>query len=97
MSDTAIFVAVIGGLALFRIAFATWVFLRLLPDGTGCPHCDADTFRVQSRGWNLLLPWFRTSWCPGCGWEGLLRQAPPMACNDSHSGQLPDSSKKSSK
>jgi hypothetical protein len=29
---------------------------------------------VQSRGWNLLMPWFRTSWCYECGWHGLLRQ-----------------------
>jgi hypothetical protein len=58
---------------------------------------------VQSRGWNLLMPWFRTSWCFECGWDGLLRAAPkppnysPIANNLSQSGQLPLSSKKSSK
>jgi hypothetical protein len=22
----------------------------------------------------MLLPWFRTSWCYNCHWEGLLRR-----------------------
>jgi hypothetical protein len=28
---------------------------------------------VKSPGWNMLMPWFRTSWCYACGWRGLLR------------------------
>jgi hypothetical protein len=97
MSDALIFLAVIGGLFVLRVVAATWVFLWLLPDGARCPHCDADTLHVAHRGWNTLLPWFRTGWCPGCGWEGLHRrssaQAPPAAYKASHSGQFPLSSK----
>lgn len=73
-SDALIFVGVIGGLFVFRVVMATVVFLWLLPDGDRCPHCNRDTFPVQSRGWNTLLPWFRTGWCPQCGWEGLHRR-----------------------
>lgn len=98
LQDAIIFLAVIGGLVVLRIVAATWVFLWLLPDGTRCPHCDDETLHVANRGWNTLLPWFRTGWCTGCGWEGLHRrtapsQAPAAAKTASHSGQLPLSSK----
>ncbi len=86
MSDGTIFVAVIGGLTLARIVLATVIFLAILPEGVACPHCDHETIRVQARGWNLLLPWFRTSWCAGCGWEGLLRHEPrPVPPSDPRS------------
>jgi hypothetical protein len=78
VSDALVFVGVIGGLFILRVVAATWVFLRLLPDGTCCPHCDDDTLPVVSKGWNTLLPWFRTGWCPGCGWEGLHRRTKPV-------------------
>lgn len=97
--DALIFIAVIGGLFVLRVIAATWVFLWLLPEGANCPHCDEETLPVLSPGWNRVLPWFRTGWCPGCGWEGLHRrgpvgrQAPPAAYTASHSGQLPLSSK----
>jgi hypothetical protein len=74
MSDAAIFVVVFGGFFILRIIAATLVFLWILPDGNRCPNCDAVTVRVQSAGWNRLMPWFRTSWCHECGWEGLLRE-----------------------
>jgi hypothetical protein len=74
MPDALLFVAIFGGLFVFRIVAATLVFLWILPDGDRCPSCDALTIRVQSAGWNLLMPWFRTSWCYECGWDGLLRQ-----------------------
>src|SRR5688572_633557 len=80
MSDAVIFVVAFGGLFILRIIAATVVFLWILPEGHQCPHCDAVTLRVQSAGWNRLMPWFRTSWCYECGWEGLLRgpnQPPP--------------------
>ena len=95
LTDALIFIGVIGGLALLRVIAATWIFLWLLPEGVRCPHCDADTLPVASRGWNTLLPWFRTSWCTGCGWEGLLKRVPYVdaAKMRSHSGQLPLSSK----
>jgi hypothetical protein len=76
MSDAVMFVAIFGGLFALRIAAATLVFLCILPEGDRCPNCDAVTIRVQSAGWNLLMPWFRTSWCYECGWDGLLRHTP---------------------
>jgi hypothetical protein len=76
MSDGAIFVLVFGGFFVLRIIAATLVFLWILPDGDRCPNCDAVTIRVQSPALNLLMPWFRTSWCHECGWEGLLRRGP---------------------
>ena len=62
------------GFFILRLIAATVVFFFILPDGDRCPNCDAVTLRVQSRGWNLVMPWFRTSWCYECGWHGLLRQ-----------------------
>lgn len=103
MSDAAWFGVIFVGFFILRIIAATVFFLCILPDGVRCPNCDAVTVRVQSRGWNLLMPWFRTSWCFECGWDGLLRSTPkppnysPIANNLSQSGQLPLSSKKSSK
>ena len=74
MSDAVIFVAFFGGFFILRIVAATIVFLWILPEGDRCPNCDAVTLRVQSAGWNRLMPWFRTSWCYECGWDGLLRE-----------------------
>ncbi len=97
LQDALIFLGVIGGLFVLRVIAATWIFLWLLPDGTRCPHCDAETLPVAHRGWNTILPMFRTGWCTGCGWEGLHRRSPvnaqPAAKTASHSGQLPLSSK----
>ena len=102
MSDEVLFAVLFLGFFVLRIIGATVFFLYILPGGVKCPHCDAETIRVRSRGWNLLMPWFRTSWCLECGWEGLLRKTrqdnySPIANNLSQSGQLPLSSKKSSK
>ena len=79
MSDAVIFVCAFVGLLILRIVGATAVFLCLLPSGDRCPICDNATLRVQHRGWNSCLPWFRTSWCPSCGWNGLLRFGPLTA------------------
>lgn len=73
MSDAAIFIVFFGGILIVRIVAATLVFILLIPRSDRCPHCDAVTLRVQSPGWNRLMPWFRTSWCYHCGWEGILR------------------------
>jgi len=75
MSDAVIFAVVFVGFFVLRAIAATVIFFFILPEGDRCPMCDAHTFRVQSRGWNLLMPWFRTSWCADCGWEGLLRRS----------------------
>jgi hypothetical protein len=98
MWDAVIFAVIFGGFFVARGVAATIVFYFLLPEGNRCPVCDEPTVRVESRGWNALLPWFRTSWCYACGWEGLLRpdSAIDPTSTDSHSGQLPLSSKKSS-
>ncbi len=76
MSDALIFAAVFVGFFVLRIIAATVVFYWLLPEGDKCPNCDAATLRVQSPGWNRLMPWLRSSWCIACGWEGMLRHGP---------------------
>lgn len=76
MSDALIFGIVFVAFVIIRIIAATMFFFWVLPEGDRCPNCDAPTLRVASRGWNLLMPWFRTSWCYTCGWEGLLRTGP---------------------
>jgi hypothetical protein len=76
VSDIIWFAIVFVGFFILRFIAATAFFFWLLPEGDRCPNCDAPTIRVQSRGWNALLPWFRTSWCYECGWHGLLRNGP---------------------
>lgn len=73
MLDAVLCILIIGGFFVVRGVLATVFFFYLLPEGDRCPNCDAVTIRVQSRGWNLVLPRFRTSWCYECGWHGLLR------------------------
>jgi hypothetical protein len=73
MSDAVWFGLVFVTFFVVRAVLVTWLYLFLLPQGDRCPVCDTPTLRVQSRAWNRLLPWFRTSWCYHCGWEGLLR------------------------
>ncbi len=73
MSDALLFSIIFVGFFILRIIFATLFFYALLPQDDRCPNCDTPTLRVRSRGWNVLLPWFRTSWCYACGWSGLLR------------------------
>ncbi|MEP6491614.1 MAG: hypothetical protein ABJF01_02970 [bacterium] len=76
MWDVVLCILVVGGFFVLRAVLATVFFFYLLPEGDRCPNCDAVTIRVQSRGWNVLLPKFRTSWCYECGWDGLLRNGP---------------------
>lgn len=92
-------ILILGGFFVLRGILATVFFFYILPEGINCPNCDAETLRVASPKMNFLMPKFRTSWCIACGWHGLLRDAsqPPPARTLSHSGQLPVSSKKSSK
>lgn len=97
MSGVVIFAVVFVAFFVLRAIAATITFYYLLPDSDRCPLCDEPTIRVSAPAWNRLLPWFRTSWCYSCGWEGLLR--PPSAgpaSTPSQSGQVPLSSKKSS-
>ncbi len=97
MSSVLIFAAVFVGFFVLRGIAATIMFYFLLPDSDRCPMCDEPTLRVAEPAWNRMLPWFRTSWCYCCGWEGLLRPGPGDAAKTaSHSGQLPVNSKKSS-
>jgi hypothetical protein len=84
MSDTVIFVLIFGGFFVLRGIAATVIFFYLLPEGDRCPNCDAVTLRVQSRTWNALLPWFRTSWCFECGWHGMLRRGPMTPTAPAH-------------
>ena len=98
MSGIVVFAVVFSLFFVLRAIAATVFFYFMLPESDRCPMCDQPTIRVSQPGWNRLLPWFRTSWCYECGWEGLLRTAPPSepASTVSQSGQLPLSSKKSS-
>ena len=99
MLEAVLALVILGGFFVLRGVAATVIFFYLLPIGDRCPNCDAATVRVESKGWNSILPWFRTSWCLDCGWHGMLRNAPhaDVARSLSQSGQLPVSSKKSSK
>ncbi|HUF30318.1 MAG TPA: hypothetical protein VMM77_06600 [Gemmatimonadaceae bacterium] len=73
MLEGIIMAVVLSGFFILRGIAATVFFYYMLPDTDQCPCCDSHTLRVHSPGWNRLLPWFRTSWCYDCGWEGLLR------------------------
>jgi hypothetical protein len=73
MSDALLFTLVFAGLFVLRAIAATIFFYFIIPAGDRCPNCNAVTLRVQSRGWNFVLPRLRTSWCFECGWHGLLR------------------------
>ena len=99
MLEVVLWVLIIGGFFVLRAVIATVFFFCLLPEGVRCPNCDAITLHVQSKRINFLMPRFRTSWCYECGWHGLLRKSPQdaPANNLIQSGQLPVSSKKSSK
>lgn len=98
MWPIVLFSVIFVGFFVVRAVAATILFYFLLPDHGRCPLCDAETLRIESRAWNRLMPWFRTSWCYSCGWEGLLRPVAEesAAKTPSHAGQLPLSSKKSS-
>lgn len=96
-TELVVFAVVFVGFFVLRGIAATIFFFFMLPDNTRCPICDEPTLRIKEPAWNRLLPWFRTSWCYACGWEGLLRPGrEPDAITPSQSGQLPVSSKKSS-
>ena len=73
MFETVVFLAVFGGFCVLRCVAATVFFYYILPAGDRCPICDHPTIRVESKGWNRIAPWLRTSWCYQCGWEGMLR------------------------
>jgi hypothetical protein len=99
MQEAVLAIGILGGFFILRGILATVFFFYLLPEGVNCPNCDAQTVRVESKKLNFLMPRFRTSWCLECGWHGMLRETdqPAVASKVSHSGQLPVSSKKSSK
>lgn len=98
MLEVVVFVVVFVGFFLLRFVAATAFFYYLLPEGDRCPCCDGETLHVQSSLGRLAGRRFRSSWCPRCNWDGMLKRAPqPPAKTFSQSGQLPVSSKKSSK
>ena len=84
MSDAVMFTVIFGGFFVLRAIAATVFFYFILPEGDRCPNCDAVTLRVQSRGWNLLVPRVRTSWCYECNWHGLLRHGPLTPAPKAH-------------
>lgn len=97
MSSIGIFAVIFVAFFVLRAIAATIFFYYLMPESNRCPMCDEPTLRVSEPAWNRLMPWFRTSWCYACGWEGLLRPGPVEPTSTrTQSGQLPLSSKKSS-
>jgi hypothetical protein len=76
MADAVLFILIFAGFFVLRGIAATIIFYYLLPDGDRCPNCDAVTLRIESRGWNFLLPGIRSSWCYECDWHGMLRLGP---------------------
>lgn len=105
------FIGVVLAIRAAFFWLATKAFILMIPDGDCCPLCDSETLAIQRDGWwRMLGVRFRRSWCIGCGWEGVLRRsqvptifapvydpARSLAKSANHSGQLPLSSKKSSK
>ena len=93
MWNAVLCILIIGGFFVLRAVLATVFFFYLLPEGDRCPNCNAVTIRVQARGWNFLMPRFRTSWCYECGWHGLLRNGPITPSTPTHNyskhGQTP--------
>ena len=85
MSDVVIFAIVFSAFFVLRAIAATLFFYVMTPESDRCPMCDQQTIRISKPAWNVLLPWFRTSWCFECGWEGLLRspRGRPLAPSDS--------------
>lgn len=73
MSDALLFALIFGGLFILRVVLATIFFALILPADARCPNCDSSTVRVASAV-DRILPWFRRSWCLGCGWHGFLRR-----------------------
>ena len=76
MADAIMFTLVFIGFFVIRGVAATILFYFMLPDSDRCPNCDAVTLRIESRGWNCVLPGIRSSWCYECSWHGMLRLAP---------------------
>jgi len=95
MSDAVIFGIVFVAFFILRAIAATMFFYYMMPESNRCPMCDEPTIRIAQPAWNRLLPWFRTSWCYECGWEGLLRPGPAEepTSTATQPGQLPLSSK----
>ena len=65
-------------LFVLRIIAATFVYSWLLSEAPDCPSCGGETVHIQRRGMQWFFPKLRPSWCPDCGWEGLLHFARPM-------------------
>ena len=79
MTEGVLFAVVFVGFFVLRGIAATIVFYFLLEDDNRCPICDAETLHVHSPLWGRTLPGLRPSWCPTCGWEGMLRRPPRPA------------------
>ncbi len=104
MGKDAVFFWFFSVLFVLRAIAATFVYAWLLSDAPDCPSCGSETLHVQPRAFQRLFPRLRPSWCPVCNWEGMLHplrttSAQPLESvkTESHSGQFPVISKKSSK
>lgn len=98
MLEAVVFVVIFVGFFVLRFIAATVFFYYLLPEGERCPCCNSETLHIESPLTRFTGRRFRPSWCPRCNWEGMLKRvshAPTKTVVQS--GQLPVSSKKSSK
>lgn len=103
MADGVIFAAVFVGFFILRLVATTVFFLFIMDEGPSCPACGGETLRIHAPLLRRLVPQVRSSWCPGCSWEGWLRnpsggggQPAAPANSESQPGHPPGISKKSS-
>lgn len=82
---------------ILPLALSAVVSYRTLGTGPSCSQCGGETFQVLApvlRRLGALVPRLaiQRRWCPGCGWEGLVRPGPeqPVAPAGSRpAGQVP--------
>jgi hypothetical protein len=66
---------------ILPLALSAAVSYRTMGTGPSCSQCGGETFHVLApvlRRLGTLLPRLamQRRWCPGCGWEGLVRRGP---------------------
>lgn len=66
---------------ILPLALSAAVSYRTMGTGPSCSQCGSETFQVLApvlRHLGTLVPRLaiQRRWCPGCGWEGLVRPGP---------------------
>lgn len=83
------FVAFFVVLLIARLVFAHLVYAWIVSRAPECPCCNADTYRIQRKNVAWLFPNLRPSWCPDCGWEGMLQFGPESGGNIAAAAEAP--------